>query len=347
LWRIAQFTALIRRFAPPSPAGAGEGGLKPASTLHAARTIALFAILTFLGPGARAEEVARAGPFTFHSSFWINLHETLIHFASPRVDQKVAGFSEEEQRVWSEAAAAFRKSPRLPQVVARDLLSQVPDDGSPREIEPPLGPALLKAAPIYRRHFWPAADRANRFWIAYTAAMVGDAGEDLIRRHEKAFAGEWPKTARIDATAYAEPFGARTIMGDIGGVQASIAAVHPNNLGLAALEVVFHETSHDLVGPRSGRVAEVINREARKRGIEPPRELWHALLFATSSELTRQALRERGVAEYQPFVYKQGLYDDWPRYRAPIEAHWLPYLNGKGTFEEAIAKIVEAAPRPR
>ena len=226
------------------------------------RSIALLSFVFFLAPGAQAAEVARAGPFTFHSSFWINLYETLIHFASPRVDQNLAGFSEEEQRVWGEAAAAFRKSPRLPQIVARDLLSQVPDDASPREIEPPLGPALLQAAPIYRRHFWTAADRANRFWIAYTAAMVRDAGEDLIQRHEKAFAGVWPKTARIDATAYAEPFGARTIMGDIGGVQASIAAIHPNNLGLAALEVVFHETSHDLVGPRSGRVAEVINTEA-------------------------------------------------------------------------------------
>jgi hypothetical protein len=35
----------------------------------------------------------------------------------------------------------------------------------------------------------------------------------------------------------------------------------------------------------------------------------------------------------------------WPKYRAPIEQHWIPYLNGQGTLEAAIDGVVGAIPR--
>ncbi|HUP60437.1 MAG TPA: hypothetical protein VNA69_08480 [Thermoanaerobaculia bacterium] len=75
-----------------------------------------------------------------------------------------------------------------------------------------------------------------------------------------------------------------------------------------------------------------------------PVDLWHAILFATSSELTRRALAERGTTEYVP--YANGMFRDvWPRYREPIEKHWIPYLSGNGTLEEAVERVVAAIPR--
>jgi hypothetical protein len=32
-------------------------------------------------------------------------------------------------------------------------------------------------------------------------------------------------------------------------------------------------------------------------------------------------------------------------YREPIEKHWIAYLNGQGTLEDAIDKVVAAIPR--
>ena len=78
--------------------------------------------------------------------------------------------------------------------------------------------------------------------------------------------------------------------------------------------------------------------------VEVPRDLWHAIIFATSSELTRRALLARGVPDYVPSsidLFTRA----WPRYREPVEKNWLPYLDGQGTLEDAIDHIVAAIPR--
>jgi hypothetical protein len=56
--------------------------------------------------------------------------------------------------------------------------------------------------------------------------------------------------------------------------------------------------------------------------------------------------RNGGVAHYKGNVYD--LYNRaWPRYREPIEKYWIAYLDDRMTLDEAIGRIVEAAPKPR
>jgi hypothetical protein len=315
--------------------------------------IAIAATLLLVTADLRAAEVTRAGPYAFHSSFWINLHETLMEQAAAKEAPDLGGLPERDAEAWRAALDVYRKNKSgwnitfdRPMAIMHDVLTQVADDAAAPALREPLGAALLQAAPVYRRHFWPADDRANRFWIGYAAAMVRDAGEELARGHAKAYGAPWPEAVRVDVAAHAGPFGAYTMMGQLAGVHETIASRVSGNGGLAALEVVVHEASHALVSPAQGRVAEAIQKHADRLGIEPPPDLWHAILFATSSELTRRALRERGVEGYTPTVYD--LYARvWPRYREPIEKYWLGYLDGGLGFDEAIGKIVEAAPKPR
>ena len=71
------------------------------------------------------------------------------------------------------------------------------------------------------------------------------------------------------------------------------------------------------------------------------RDLWHAILFATSSELTRRLLAGRGVASYEPASID--LFTRvWQRYREPIEKYWIPYVRGQGNLEDSIDRVVGA-----
>jgi hypothetical protein len=312
---------------------------------------AIAVTLLLLSAHLRAAEVTRAGPYTFHSSFWINLHETLMHHAMARRAPDLTALPANDAEAWRATVDVYRKNKSgwninfdRPMAITHDVLTQFGDEVAAPTLREPLGPALLQAAPIYRRHFWPADDRANRFWIGYAAAMIRDAGEDLARAHAKAYGVPWPESVRVDAAAHAGPFGAYTMMGQLAGVHETVSSRAAGNAGLSALEVVFHEASHALVAPAQGRVAEAIKKHADRLGIEPPPDLWHAIIFATSSELTRRALRERGADGYTPMVYD--LYARaWPHYREPIEKYWLGYLDGALSFDEAIGKIVEAAPK--
>lgn len=50
----------------------------------------------------------------------------------------------------------------------------------------------------------------------------------------------------------------------------------------------------------------------------------------------------RGIA-YEPYLYKTGLFDRaWPRFKAPIETYWKPYLAGAISREQAIKNVVTA-----
>jgi hypothetical protein len=108
--------------------------------------------------------------------------------------------------------------------------------------------------------------------------------------------------------------------------------------------MLLHESSHAVVGPNNGTVAEAISAAATSHGVPIPRDLWHAIIFATSSELTRRWLAGRGVEDFTPS--SNDLFARvWPQYREPVDRFWIAYLNGEGTLENAIDGIVLAIRR--
>jgi hypothetical protein len=314
------------------------------------RALTLLAVLS-CPFAANAAEVVIVGPWELHSSFWMSLHQTLIADAMRSAPRDVTALSPEEQTAWSETVGAYRTAGgrgdmtfAKPMLITTDALTQVADDATEPIIDSPLKDALMRAAPVYRQHWWAADDQANRFFIGYAAAMLREAGEPLVRAHVAAYRTAWPGRIRAYITPHAGPFGAYTMKGLAGGVITTMSSRDGGYQGLRALEMLLHEGSHEIVSPNNGTVATAIAVAAKKAGVAVPRYLWHAILFATSSELTRRILAERGVAAYVPSsvdLFTRA----WPRYREPIEKYWIAYLNGEGTLEDAIDKVVAAIPR--
>lgn len=315
------------------------------------RTLAA-ALLLLTATLAHGAEATRAGRWELHSSFWMNLHQTLMHDAASRQPRDVSALAKEEQDAWNAAVAAYREAWggkgsitfAESMMATQDELAQVADDAANPALSGPLAAALRAAAPVYRARWWTDDDRANRFVIGYAAAMLRDAGDELALRHEQLYRTQFPKTIRVDFARYAVPFGGYTHTLRRSGPVVTLTSRDAGYQGHRVLEMILHESSHTLVHPRNGTVARAIAASSQKRGIEPPRDLWHALLFATSSELTRRALLARGVTDYVPSSVDL-LTRAWPEYREPIEAHWLPYISGRGTLEEAIDNVVAAAAR--
>jgi hypothetical protein len=301
---------------------------------------------------ANAAEVVQVRPWELHSSFWVSLHQTLIADAMRATPRALPTLSPEELTAWNEAVGAYRTAGgrgdmtfARPMAITSDALTQVADDAVEAPLDAPLKDALLRAAPVYRRYWWTADDQANRFFIAYAAAMLRDAGGALVRAHEAAYRTPWPERVRVYIAPHAGPFGAYTMIGLSGGVITTMSSRDSGYQGMRALEMLLHESSHAVVSPNQGTVGTAIVTAAKQRGVEPPRDLWHAILFATSGELTRRVLAERGTASYIP--YSEDLFTRvWSKYREPVEKHWFAYLNGQqGTLEAAIDNIVAAISR--
>jgi len=125
-------------------------------------------------------------------------------------------------------------------------------------------------------------------------------------------------------------------------IHTTISSRDPSYQGFASLEMLLHEGSHGVVSPTTGAIGPQINALAIERRILVPRQLWHAILFYTSGELTKRVLRDRGVLDYTPYAYKRGMYDrGFTGLRPALETFWQSYLDGRMTREASIIAIVE------
>jgi hypothetical protein len=217
-------------------------------------------------------------------------------------------------------------------------LSRTTSPGLPDSLPAAASAALKAAMPLYRADQWEEDDRANRFWIAVAVPMLTSAAEELVEAHERAYAVPFPKHILVDVSPFAWEFGSYTV-GEGDSAHAVISSTVPGNQGFAALEILMHEPSHAIVGTTSGAIGSDLTRAAQELGVRPPTNLWHAILFYTSGELTRRALAKRGVPDYQPLMvdmYERG----FRGFRQALETHWQAYLDGKVSREAAIRQIL-------
>ncbi len=166
----------------------------------------------------------------------------------------MASLSPQERSAGNEAVDYDASS-----VISRDLLfdenmglikNQLEDSGDATElsqldIPAELKTALNKAALIYRKHLWQNHDQENRRWIVELQPLVDKYGEKLKNSLVSIYGQPWPgQPVRVDVTIYAGQFGAYTTNGP---TRPTISSRDLANQDIAALEVVFHETSHGMI----------------------------------------------------------------------------------------------------
>lgn len=307
----------------------------------------VLALSTILPAQAQPAKAALdVGRYHLQSNAWVNLHQRLLYEARGfEVVPTPAGLSAAEAARWKKAVDDYRAFVRKRNPIADQeliamnaALSAAVGAELPEGI-PAAAAAVLKAAmPLYRKAQWEEDDRANRFWMAMAQPLLVSAGEELADAHTKAYGRPFPTRIRVDMASFAWQFGAYTV-GEGEAAHAVIMSTDPGTQGFTALESLMHEPSHAVVDLNSGAIGPEITRAARELNVKPPYNLWHAILFYNSGELTRRALARRGVRDYKPiitFMYAGPFRGMQPS----LEKHWQAFLDGKESREEAIREIV-------
>lgn len=113
----------------------------------------------------------------------------------------------------------------------------------------------------------------------------------------------------------------------------TVSSVAPANQGDAALEVLFHESSHALIL----KIRDALGQElAAEHKLFRTRNFWHAALFYTTGEIVR-----RHLDNYTPYAFSNGLYTKaWAGAPEVLEQDWRPYLDGKIDLPTAIRRLV-------
>ena len=316
--------------------------------------------------------------FEMHGGFWVNLHHflyfqarlekgTLLSTESTRgaaqpddLPVSLTGLPEADIHAWQDAVAFYAKD-----LAHRDLLingdmeiinnqlaamETCPDlEGKTTPLcrsglRPDLVEALERAAPVYRANWWPEQDRSNRDWIAQVAPLIQKMGVELSGQLAEVYQRPWPTgRMRVDVVWYGGPYGAYTTADPL---HVTISSHDPRNRGVYGFEVLFHEASHALAAAVNAGIA----HQFRERDKPIPRDFWHALLFYTTGEIVRRDIeygtmtftveQMNGPSAYLPYAARFGLYSgSWEHFRALLDLYWLPYLDGRVSFDTAMARI--------
>lgn len=304
------------------------------------------------------EAVLETPWFTFYSHYGFNLYDAVLTSATARRAKRVdpiqdgdrfASLVQEQRSAWDAAVGYYAETVATTsdfsreRAIVRAHLAGVEialNDDDRRD----LGLALLflrAAAPAWRACRWEEQDAVNRRWIAELGPRLGRHADAVGRRLEKLFGVAWRRRPiAVDVVATAGWAGADTTDFGDAVTHVQISSRNPGYQGSAALEMIFHEASHELVSPRRGPIAELLASASRETGVRIHRSLWHGLLFVTVGEVVREALAAAGEP-YRP-VADAVFRGDWEVLRRPLVEHWLPFVRGETGREKAARSLMTA-----
>jgi len=299
--------------------------------------------------------------FEFHTTASMNLHHFLYWKAFPhsRETGMVADWpeslSETDRQVITEAVAYYTKTFKDQDLLFGEALSKIKrqltehDGGASFAglgLESEHAKVLERALLIYRWNLWPAHRVANQQWISETSHAVRKSGSQMVERLEAIYGDEFPPTPiRVDVVVEGHWAGAFTT---INPMHVVVVGTRPDYQEKGGLEMIFHEASHGMVGPRHGTVISKLSAAFEERDERSPRGLWHALLFYTTGEVAKQLFVKAGQGPYEPYAHKNGLFEGpWGAFLPALENDWQAAIDGEVTMDEAVEKIVARLAVPK
>lgn len=196
--------------------------------------------------------------------------------------------------------------------------------------------ALERVAEIYRKTWWPAHRAANRAWVASLEPLLAEHGAAVLHYITRAYELPWPAGGYpVNISAYTNWAGAYSTAGNL----LVMSSLSRGNDGLHGLEIVFHEAMHQWDDP----VFDALLEKARGLGIRISRGITHAMIFYTAGEAVRNV-----VPAHVPYAEAAGVWErGMARFRPGLEEAWKPWLDGRGTRDQALAALAPRAVIPR
>lgn len=287
--------------------------------------------------------------------FWLNLHHFLyvlgraqnntpdatreaVAHAPQDSQQGLAKLTPIEQETWHRAIAFYAASLSRKDLVFDDplpalsiSLAQLREASSIRDVtvDSELLKVLEQAAPLYRKAWWPQHHAANQARRDELQRLVDQHGQQILGFITRAYQMKWPASGYpVHFSAYANWAGAYST----GGTLLVVSSLDPGTGELDGLETIFHEGMHQWDEPMTA----ILNRQAAALKLQVPPRLSHAMIFFTSAQAVRSVFPDHiGYAQAHG-VWQRGL----EPLRQALEETWKPYLEGKGSRDEAIGALI-------
>jgi hypothetical protein len=253
----------------------------------------------------------------------------------------IKGLNEADRKSWQDAVTFYATGlSKQDTVFSGGLIDvtnamRVPATTSAKElkVKPDLIATLERAAPIYRRIWWPSHQQANHSRVREYTALLEQHGNKVRDYITRAYQTEWPKGGyQVNISAFSNWAGAYSTRGEL----IVVSSLDDGTKGSAGLESIFHEAMHQWDDEMQAR----LSRLSKEHKTPAPREgITHALIWYTAAEAVKSAVPEHvGLAETGG-MWKQ---KQMGSFKAGLDSHWKPYLDGKSTLDEALIALLRS-----
>ena len=290
--------------------------------------------------------------------FWLNLHHFLYVLGraqnkAPDMQRRAVanapadsiqglnGLSDSHRRQWEDAIAAYAsRLSKLDAVFDAELIGvtnamRLPPDATAAalQVDDALRATLLSASEVYRSTWWPKHRAENQARARELSALLDQHGAKVLSYITRAYQESWPRGGYpINMSGYSNWAGAYSTTGDL----LVVASLDEGTRGSLGLEIIFHEAMHQWdqrMMSRLGRLSKQQQAPAPRQGIT------HALIWYTAAEAVKSVVPGHvGYAEGGGMWKQKGL----GGFKAGLDAHWKPYLDGKGTLDEALLGLLKS-----
>lgn len=295
--------------------------------------------------------------FQFHTDeFWLNLHHFLYVLGRAQTgeaDSKrdavvhapgdseagLAKLSAAEQQTWRNTVGFYAGGLSKMNLIFDEPLSKLTlalaaagdaaelhDDS----IDASVAKTLVSVAPIYRKTWWPAHRGGNVARRDELQKLVAEHGKQVLAFITRAYGMQWDQNGYpVHFSAYANWAGAYST----GGKLLVVSSLDLSLTGADGLETIFHEGMHQW----DDQMIPLLDGIAKSLNVSVPRNLSHAMIFFTAGEAVRSVFPDHVPYAEHYGVWKRG----WEPLQQALEETWKPYLDGKGTRDDALRALLK------
>jgi hypothetical protein len=246
--------------------------------------------------------------------------------------------SDTERRIWREAVTTYAGGlSKLDTVFDRplyDVANAVRRASADRpaatlQIDVSVAEALDRAAPIYRKVWWPQHREANRRWLAAMQDPLKRYGPQMLAYVTRVYQEPWMNGGfPVNISGWSNWAGAYSTYDSL----LVVASLSPGNEGLYGFEITFHEAMHQWDEEIDARLLKL----ARANKLKFNDLLSHAMIFYTTGEAMKTV-----VPSHVPYAVNAGIWKGrMGVFKPALDAHWKPYLDGKTSLDEALLGLL-------
>lgn len=305
---------------------------------------------------SKAGLISSTDRFEFYSNFWINMHHMWFRKATQSQDTVwhasfdesfITQLNEEVKATLQKTIDYYREYlvgnsllfNRALYRIKRLLIQFEQDMAVTAEDWPEARDFIVllnDSKEIYQKYFWEDHNRQNNQILSDHLELIRKFENPALERISALAQQPWPEEKiRVDISYYANWAGAYTsTRPETHVVIASRAEKMKNDW----LELLFHEPSHAIISDDEYMVGETIQKVSEELKLDPPRQLWHSLLFYFSGIAVQDLMKAEGV-EYELYMIRNDVFD---RHHEVILKYMPEYVNRNSELDEALKKLITA-----